>query len=406
MTYRSVLANREFSAMLVGEALSCFGDQVARVAVAILVFERTHSPLAASATYAVTFFGFLLFGPFVSTLSDRLTRRAVMVTSDLARAALMVLLAIPDLSLITVFVILVGLSGLAPAFESARSATLPDILPGEEYARGQALLNITFQGAQVSGFVAGGALLAALTISQLLVLNASTFLLSAGLVLGVLLRRPPAAENAHGNMWADTRAGLRIVTGDPALRRLLAFALLGAAAVAAPEGLAVAIAADLHGGSLSVGVLTASIPAGFVIASALVLRLPSHRRLALLRPLTMLAAVPLVLTPFATSIPVITVLWICSGLGTSLQLVASTAYGQAAPPHARARAFGLAGSALMAAQGLSQLAVGALAGWIGSRASVSVFALFILFLLFGLKAESLARVDRTQEDRDLIRGPV
>ena len=385
MTYGSVLSNREFSAMLLGHALSSFGDQVARIALAVLVFRQTHSPLAASATYAVFFFGYLVAGPFVSALSDRLARRGVMVTSDLARAGLMLLLALPHLPVVVLFVLLVVVSLLTPAFESARSATLPDVLAGEAYPKGQALFNVAFQGTQVAGFVAGGALLSAYTVSELLTFNAATFLVSAGVILGWTLGRPPAAHTRPpSNVFRETAEGFSIVTRDPKLRLLLAYALLGAAAVATPEGLAVPVAAELHGGSLAAGVLTSAIPAGFVIASVVVLRLPPERRISLLPLLAALATVPLLATPAATSVPAVTLLWLLSGLGSSLQLVASSAYGQAVPPHARARAFGLATSGLMAVQGLAQLAGGALAVGVGPRAAVSLFALFVLVVLLGI----------------------
>jgi MFS family permease len=403
VTYRSVLSNRELRALLAGEALSVLGDQVARIAIAVMVYQRTQSPLAASATYAVSFFGYLLFGPFVSTLADRWTRRTIMVVADLARAGLMLVLAVHGIPLPALFALLVLLSGIAPAFETARSATLPDVLVGEAYAQGQALLNITFQAAQVLGFVTGGALLAALSVSQLLVLDAATFLLSAGLVLGTLLGRPPVPDGVAGKLLTDVRAGLAVVLGDPPMRRLLAFGLLGAAAVSAPEGLAVAITADLGGGALAVGVLTAAIPAGFVVASTVVLRLPAERRLRLMMPLSIVSAVPLILTPMVSSVPGTIALWLVCGLGTSLQLVASTAFGQAVPAHARARAFGIAGSALMATQGAAQLAVGALADVVGARTAVSAFACVVLLALLLLREQPVTPRATSQEIRDLVR---
>ncbi len=407
VTYRSVLANREFSALLVGDAISGLGDQAARVALAVVVFQRTHSSLAASATYAVTFLAILVAGPFVSTLGDRLPRRTVMVWSHLLRAGMMTGLAVPHPPLVVIFGGLALIAAITPAFESAQSATLPDVLEGEAYAVGQALMNIVFQAAQVLGFVAGGALLAALSVGQVLLMDAATFLGAAGLILGLILKRPSKPRTgAATSILRDTREGLDVVLGDPILRRLLLFALLGAATVSVPEGLAVPVTADLGGGSLSVGILTAAIPAGFVLASALVLRLTPERRIEAMTPLALLGAVPLLLTPFVGTVAGMSVLWIISGLGSSLQLVASTAFGQAVPAHARARAFGLAGSALMAAQGVAQLLAGALANVTEPRWAVSLFVLFVLLCVLGSRAFRRQAPQTPQEDPHVLREAV
>ncbi|MDX6266425.1 MAG: hypothetical protein QOD70_1165, partial [Frankiales bacterium] len=295
VTYRAVLRNREFAAILVSQALSIFGDQVARIALAVLVFERTGSALAASATYGVAFISYMVAGPMLSTLADRYPRRTIMVAADVGRAVVVAVLAIGGLPLPAVFALITLQGVLAPAFDSARSASLPQILLGDAYVKGSALYNIAFQGTQVVGFLAGGALLTSFSVSRVLAFDAGTYLISAGAILGVLLARPSATEPASSRgIVHDTVAGVRVVWYDSRLRRLLAFSLLGAAVVAAPEGLAIPVASELGGASLAAGILTASIPAGFVVGTLLVLSVPSHRRVRLLPVLTALSAVPLV----------------------------------------------------------------------------------------------------------------
>lgn len=385
VTYRSVLANREFSAILGSQALSILGDQIARIAIALLVFQRTGSAFAASATFAISYLTYLVGGPLLSALSDRYSRRTVMVVSDLGRAAAVAVLALAHLPIAGVFAVIAVAAAFAPAFDSARAATLPDLLPGESYVRGNALCNLVFQGAMVAGFLAGGGLVAGTSTRQALLLDAGTFLVSAGAMLGMLTSRPAASSPANTSLLRDTVEGMRVVFRDAQLRRLLGFALLSAAAVSAPESLAVPVASGLGGGAVAAGLLTASIPTGFILASFLVLRLPPERRTALLPGLLTLSVVPLMLTPFLPTVAGTALLWMLSGLGSSLQLVASSAYVSAAPAHVRARAYGLASTSLMAVQGLAQLASGLLAtagskgtgpGW-----SVAAVALVILCLV-------------------------
>jgi MFS family permease len=183
------------------------------------------------------------------------------------------------------------------------------------------------------------------------------------------------------SLWRDSAAGIKLVAQDPTLRRLLAYAVLGAVAVAAPESLAIPLVHSLKGGSVEAGILTASIPAGFIVGSFAILRLPADRRPALLPWLVLLAVVPLLLTPLLNSIPALVALWAVSGLGSALQLIASAAYVSAAPVSARARAYGVATTALMAGQGAAQLGAGGIASAVGREGpgvAVAVLALVTL----------------------------
>lgn len=398
VTYRSVLGNREFLAILLSQTLSILGDQVARLALAFVIYERTQSAFAASASYAVSYLTYLVGGPLLSTLSDRYTRRTVMVVSDVGRAAVVLLLALVDVNVAGIFVLIVVLGAFAPAFDSARGATLPDILPGEAYPRGSALAITIFQAAQVAGFLLGGALLAGPGTQRALLLDASTFVVSALVLITFMKARFPAEKPAKANIFQETAEGFRVVFWEPKLRRLLSYALLGAMAVSSPESLAIPVAQAKGGGSLAAGVLTASIPAGFIVASFLVLRLPPSRRTDLLPLLVVVSVVPLMLTPFAGGVALTVALWTVSGFGSSLQLVASAAYVAAAPVHARGRAYGLASTCLMATQGLAQLGAGALASAWGSPdgPGVSIALLALLTLVLLPLVSGFARRSRTE----------
>src|SRR3954451_7195152 len=99
VTFGDVLANREFRAMYVAQALSVGGDQLARIAVAILVFNRSHSALLTGISYAISYLPWVIGGPLLAGYADRLPRRSVMIVCDLARAALVLCLALPSIPL-------------------------------------------------------------------------------------------------------------------------------------------------------------------------------------------------------------------------------------------------------------------------------------------------------------------
>lgn len=373
MRYRTVLAHREFRALYAAQTLSLLGDQLARIALAILVYRRTGSPLATTSTYALSYLAYLVGGPLLAGLADRYPRLTVMVVCDLLRAPLVLLLCLSGLPVWSVFAVIAVLGALAPPFDSARSALQPDLLDGEAYVVGNALMNMTVQLSQILGFVLGGTVVALTSVRGALVLDAATFLVSAGLLLqGVRPRR--AAQTDPGSFLRDTLAGLSLVRRTPALRDLLVLSVLGSVALIGTEGLAVLVAHDLQGGAVLAGVLTATGPAGFLVGSVVVLRVDSARRLALLPRLVLLGCVPLLATPFTTSPAIVLALWVTAGVGATVNLIAGPAFMQRCPRELRARAYGVASTCLWTAQGLGLLAAGALADLLTPREAVAVVA--------------------------------
>jgi MFS family permease len=403
--YRDVLAVAEFRALLGCEALSVLGDQVARVAVALLVYSRTGSAFAASATFAASYLTWLVGGPLLSTFADRYARRSVMVVCDVGRAAVFAGLAFSSGATAIVLGLLVAGTLFAPPFESARSAVLADVLPGDAYAAGNGVINAVAQAGQAAGFLLGGALVATLGSRNALLVDAVTFLLSA-VVLQLALKHRPLARTAttRPTLLADMVEGLTLVRRTPALRWLLSVALLSAAMVTAPEGLAVPIAAGHGGGAFAAGVLTAALPVGFVLGSLLVLRLPAARRLRLLPVLSVASGVPLLCTPLMPGVATTAALWALAGIGASLQVVANAAYVQATPDELRGRAFGIASTLLLGTQGLVYLLAGVLAEAVEPDIVVSGLAFLALVALPGVSRLSRRGQVNPQEVADVGRG--
>jgi MFS family permease len=61
----------------------------------VLVYRRTNSPLLSALTFAIGFLPWLLGGPVLSALADRLPRHRVLIAGDTARAVLLAVMAIP-----------------------------------------------------------------------------------------------------------------------------------------------------------------------------------------------------------------------------------------------------------------------------------------------------------------------
>src|SRR5947209_5932786 len=122
VTFRDVLGNREFRAVFYAHALSVSGDQLAKIAVALLVFERSHSPILTATTYAITFLPWLIGGPWLSVYADRLARRNVLLTCDATRALLVLPVAWSRLPTALALILVAAVSVFQPLFNASRSA--------------------------------------------------------------------------------------------------------------------------------------------------------------------------------------------------------------------------------------------------------------------------------------------
>ncbi len=359
-TYGEVFRVAEFRWLWLAQLGSVLGDQLARVALAVLVFDRTGSAGLSAATYALTFLPDVASGPLLSWLADRFPRRGVMVWCDVARAALVGLMAIPGTSIWLLCVLLVAVQLLAAPFQSARAALLADILTGDTYVLASSVSNVTSQAAQLAGFVTGGTLVAAFGASQALAVDAATFALSAVLVqLGVRNRPLPTATSGGGRVswWASLTAGARLVWNDRRLRYLIALACVAGFYITV-EGLAAPYAAAVGGGPLAVGLLLAANPAGQTVGMLLLPRFAPQRRLALMGPLAVAACLPLIVCIARPGLWATVGLWAVSGLCSSYQLAANASFVQNVPDAQRGQAFGLARTALIVSQGVGVLAAG------------------------------------------------
>jgi MFS family permease len=273
VTYGEVIAIGEFRALWLGQGMSLVGDQLAQVALAILVYNRTHSALATAAVYALTYLPPIIGGPLLAGLADRYPRRRVMLGCDLIRAVLVAAMAVPGMPFWSLCALVFCVVLLSAPFSAARAALLPEVLEGDQYVVGSALQNVTSQAVQMLGFAAGGAVIAGLGPYRALALDSATFLGSALIIAAGVGRRPSAAsaDDNRPSMWTMTRAGGRLVFGDRRLRTLVLFAWLCGFYVL-PEGIAVPYAAELDRGTMPLplitGLLMAAMPTVDVAAAA------------------------------------------------------------------------------------------------------------------------------------------
>ncbi|MFE3454613.1 MFS transporter [Nonomuraea sp. NPDC059194] len=120
--FREVFSDAEYRRLWSATVVSELGDQLARVAVVILVYQRTSSAWLTALSYALTYLPAIMGGSLLAVLADRYPRRNVMISADLARAILVVLIAIPGMPLFALYALLFVVQSME---SPARAAPMP-----------------------------------------------------------------------------------------------------------------------------------------------------------------------------------------------------------------------------------------------------------------------------------------
>jgi MFS family permease len=380
----------EFRALWLARGLSLLGDQLARVAIAVLVYDRTNSPALTGVTYALTFLPYLA-GPLAAGIGDRRSRRGVIIALDFARALVVAVMALPGMPLPVVVGLLVLVTAASPVYDASRSAMLSELLPAEIYPTGLGIFTITTEAAQVVGFALGGILVAAVGATPALFLDAFTFL-AAGIAVSVGIRPRPAAVSQPQRPAGELRNTLRLIGTSPELRRLLALAGLNSFWVV-PEGLAAPYARTLHGGPVAVGLLLAAIPFGCVLGATLLMRCTSHeQRLQSMLPLAAATGLPLLACAAHPGLSVTLVLWGLCGVGTAYNCAANAAYVAALPNSRRSQGIAVAAAGMVTGQGVAILLAGVISSAVAPWRVVGVCGLIATTITFALAAKRPVRV--------------
>lgn len=225
-----MLGHPEFRLVFAAAVVSLLGTQISYVAIPLVAVSALHaSPGQVGVLAMLSTVAFLLVGLPAGAWVDRLRRRPVMITADLARAALLgsVPLAwwIGELSLIQLYVV-VFLTGVCTVFfDVASQSYLPHVVGRDRLTAANSALVSADAAGDVVGRGLGGLLVQALAAPVAVGVDALSYLWSAACLWRIRRRESPPGPGEPTHLWREMNQGLRFVAGRPVLR---AIALSGA----------------------------------------------------------------------------------------------------------------------------------------------------------------------------------
>ncbi|MGW1225487.1 MFS transporter [Streptomyces sp. NPDC002530] len=359
--YRAVFAVREFRAVFAAHLLSLLGVVVSELALTVLVYDLTGSPLLSALTFALGFLPYLVGGTLFAGVADRYPARRVLVTCDLVCAACVALMVLPGTPVGALLALRCLVASVSPVFTGTRMAALTDILgEGDLYVLGRSLLRIVSQSALLTGFGVGGVLLAALSPRGAITITVATFLCSAALLrLGTRDRPARSGREGGGALLGESLAGARAVFADRRVRALMLLFWVPALFVVAPEALAAPYADEAGLGPAALGLLMCAMPVGHIAAELYVGSALSPRlRSRIVLPVAALGLLPLLLYALRPGMALTLAALALAGVGAAYNIGLDQWFVDAVPESLRGRAMTLLTAGLMTLQGVGMALAG------------------------------------------------
>lgn len=226
----AILKNRTYRHLFLAQVIALVGTGLATVALGLLAFELAGENAGAvlGTALAIKMIAYVAVAPIASAFAERVPRRAMLVTLDLVRAAVAVLLPFVT-EIWQVYVLIFVLQSASAAFTPTFQAMIPDILPDEkEYTRALSLSRLAYDLESVVSPMLAAVLLAFISFHNLFAGTVVGFLISAALVVSVMLPNPKPTRPR--GIYERTTRGIRIYLATPRLRGLLAINLAVASA--------------------------------------------------------------------------------------------------------------------------------------------------------------------------------
>jgi MFS transporter, DHA3 family, macrolide efflux protein len=277
---RQALAIPAFRKLWMAQLVSVFGDFLALYAIFAEITFRMHA--SARAITLVTVFYLLpvaLLGPLAGVFVDRWNPQRTMVTSDIARALLVIGLVLARAPW-HIYAVFFALSGFSIFFIPARSVVMPRIVPLEGLVSSNAIMQQTIQLLQMGSPVVAGVLAGWAGPSSCYYLDSASFVFS-GLMIATMVipPRPAHLSPQVKSVVRDLFSGMRFILSHEVISFVILSIAAGTFAISAFGSLIAVFVRDvLHANSFLFGALGSVIGAGMLAGGAVVT--PLARRVA------------------------------------------------------------------------------------------------------------------------------
>lgn len=216
--------NPDFVKLWAGETVSDLGSHLGQAALLFTAVIVVHaSPLEVGLLSAASLLPQVVLGLLAGVWVDRLRRRPLMITADVARFALLATIplsyAVASLTIWQLFGVAFGTGVFTVLFDVAYLTYLPTLVEKEAVLEGNSKLAASHAVSEVAGFGLSGWLVQLLNGPTAILIDALSFLASAAAVIGIRKTEPlPKPAREREGVRREIIAGARAIGRQPVLR--------------------------------------------------------------------------------------------------------------------------------------------------------------------------------------------
>ncbi|MFQ3546027.1 MFS transporter [Halobacillus rhizosphaerae] len=180
----SLLKNHPYKYLFYSGIVNGVGDRFSQVAVLTLLLQLTGSGLAVGAAMGIRILPYLFLSPIGGRLSDRVSKKKLMITTDIVRVpfALSLLFVNTENDLWIIFVCVLALSCGEAFYQPVRKSAIAGITDAEELIRVNGLEQVMIGVVLIIGSITGGIVTYVIGVKMAFLWNALTFIFAVLLI--------------------------------------------------------------------------------------------------------------------------------------------------------------------------------------------------------------------------------
>lgn len=279
MNYLNTIKNRNFSLLWIGQICSGFGSWVCNIAMLVFITKLKFTGIAVSGLLAMNVISYILIGPLVGNYIDGKKRRTIMITSDVIRFLLNIILVLvlkmstsnilsTNSTIALIYLVVLTTSFAGTFFSPASKAIIPLITNSDQIKSANSLMSISGSFTLILGPAFGGVLVNILGITGVLWLNAFTFLFSAICILFINIIEHTTESNKHDSLLDKYSNGFKLITNS-ADTKYYVYVNAASSLISGIVNVSFVFIANIlfANGSESVGLLYSSLGLGIILGS-------------------------------------------------------------------------------------------------------------------------------------------
>ena len=216
--FRLLNQNHSFRNLWYGQVVSELGDWLNSIAIYTLILKLSDSGMAMAGAMMAKLLPIVLVSPIAGVVVDRVSRKTVMIVSDLLRCVVVLgFLLVEDRdALWLVYALVIVEISLSGFFEPARNAIIPSLVPKKDLVIANALSGSTWSVMLAFGAALGGVIVYLFGIKVAFILDASTFILSAWFLSKIPSQKKPTKKDSSKHTgYQELLDAMRFLMAEP-----------------------------------------------------------------------------------------------------------------------------------------------------------------------------------------------